>query len=230
MRRVHALLLGLALACCACGRESSPQRREVLPTTSAAFEAVEERPHDEAVIDMGELGTIRFELLPEIAPKTVANFIELAEKGFYDGTYFHRVIPGFMIQGGDAATKNADPRDDGDGGPPRTVEDEFSDYPHIRGTVSMANKGFPHSGGSQFFIVHQETRALDGLYTAFGRVIRGMEVVDAITELEIDAYGRYGPRDRPYPKDATVVSISIEPAYAPDERVADGAAPGGARR
>ena len=230
MCRIHALLLGLALACCACGRESSPQQREAFPTASAAFEAVEERPHDEAVIDMGELGTIRFELLSEIAPETVANFIELAEKGFYDGTYFHRVIPGFMIQGGDAATKNADPRDDGDGGPPRTVEDEFSDYPHIRGTVSMANKGFPHSGGSQFFIVHQETRALDGLYTAFGRVIRGMEVVDAITGFEIDAYGRYGPRDRPYPRDATVVSISIEPAYAPDERVAGGAAPGNPRR
>ena len=230
MRRVHALLLGLALACCTCGPESSPQQREVLPTASTAFEAVEERPHDEAVIDMGELGTIRFELLPEIAPKTVANFIELAEKGFYDGTYFHRVIPGFMIQGGDAATKNADPRDDGDGGPPRTVEDEFSDYPHIRGTVSMANKGFPHSGGSQFFIVHRETRALDGRYTAFGRVIRGMEAVDAIAEFEVDVYGRYGPRDRPYPEDASVVSISIEPAYAPDEPLTGGLAPRGARR
>jgi peptidyl-prolyl cis-trans isomerase B (cyclophilin B) len=230
MRRTHALLLGLALACCACGRDSSPQQREAFHTASTAREAVEERPHDEAVIDMGELGTIRFELLPEIAPKTVANFIELAEKGFYDGTYFHRVIPGFVIQGGDANTKNADPRDDGEGGPGYSIEDEFSDYPHIRGTVSMANKGFPHSAGSQFFIVHQETRALDGLYTAFGRVIRGMEVVDAITGFEIDVYGRYGPRDRPYPRNATVVSISIEPAYAPDERAAGGAVPGAARR
>jgi peptidyl-prolyl cis-trans isomerase B (cyclophilin B) len=229
MRRTYALLLGLALVCCACGREDSPQQREVFPTASVAFEAVEERPHDEAVIDMGELGTIRFELLPEIAPKTVANFIELAEKGVYDGTYFHRVIPGFMIQGGDPSTKNADPRDDGEGGPGYTIEDEFSDYPHIRGTVSMANKGFPHSGGSQFFIVHQETRALDGLYTAFGRVIQGMEVVDAVTGFEIDSYGRYGPRDRPYPRNATVTSISIEPAYALDERVAGGATPGEAR-
>ena len=230
MCRTHALLLGLALACCACGRESNPQQREVLHAASAAFEAVEERPHDEAVIDMGELGTIRFELLPEIAPKTVANFIELAEKGFYDGTYFHRVIPGFMIQGGDATTKNADPRDDGEGGPGYTIEDEFTDYPHIRGTVSMANKGSPHSGGSQFFIVHQETRGLDGFYTAFGRVIRGMEVVDRITGFEIDAYGRYGPRDRPYPKNATVVSISIEPAYAPDEPLASGPLSGNTRR
>jgi len=135
-----------------------------------------------------------------------------------------------MIQGGDANTKNADPRDDGEGGPGYTIEDEFSDYPHIRGTVSMANKGFPHSGGSQFFIVQRETRALDGLYTAFGRVTRGMEVVDAITELGIDVYGRYGPRDRPYPKNATVVSISIEPAYAPDEPLTAGLPPRGARR
>ncbi len=230
MRRTHALLLGLALACCTCSRDDDPQRREALPTASAALEAVEERPHDEALIDMGELGTIRFELLPEIAPKTVANFIELAEKGFYDGTYFHRVIPGFMIQGGDPTTKNADPRDDGEGGPGYTIEDEFSDYPHVRGTVSMANKGFPHSGGSQFFIVHQESRALDGRYAAFGRVVSGMEVVDAITEFEIDVYGRYGPRDRPYPRDAKVVSISIEPAYAPDEPASGGPAPGAARR
>jgi peptidyl-prolyl cis-trans isomerase B (cyclophilin B) len=230
MRRIYALLLGLALACCACDRESSPQQQELLPTASVAFEAVEERPHDEAAIDMGELGTIRFELLPEIAPKTVANFIELAEKGFYDGTYFHRVIPGFMIQGGDAATKNADPRDDGEGGPGYSIEDEFSDYPHIRGTVSMANKSYPNSGGSQFFIVQQESRDLDGRYTAFGRVTRGMEVADAITELQIDVYGRYGPRDRPHPRNATVVSISIEPAYAPDERGAGGAARARARR
>jgi peptidyl-prolyl cis-trans isomerase B (cyclophilin B) len=230
MRHVHALLLGLALTCCACEREDSTQQPEALPAASVAFDAVEERPHDEAVIDMGELGTIRFELLPEIAPETVANFIELAEKGFYDGTTFHRVIPGFMIQGGDAKTKNADPRDDGEGGPGYSIEDEFSDYPHIRGSVSMANKGFPDSGGSQFFIVHQDSRALDGNYAAFGRVIRGMEVVDRITAFEIDTYGRYGPRDRPYPEDASVVSISIEPAYAPDEPLASGPAAGSTRR
>jgi cyclophilin family peptidyl-prolyl cis-trans isomerase len=230
MRRTCGLLLGLSLACCTCGGGEDPQRREVLPAASTALEAVEEGPHDQAVLDMGELGTIRFELLPEIAPKTVANFIALAEKGFYDGTYFHRVIPGFMIQGGDATTKNADPRDDGEGGPGYTIEDEFSDYPHIRGTVSMANRGFPHSGGSQFFIVHQETRPLDGRYAAFGRVVSGMEVVDAITEFEIDVYGRYGPRDRPYPRDAKVVSISIEPAYAVDEPAPAGPVPGVARR
>jgi cyclophilin family peptidyl-prolyl cis-trans isomerase len=230
MCRTCALLLGLALACSACQRESSPQQPEALPGASAAFDAVEERPHDEAVIDMGELGTIRFELLPEIAPNTVANFIELAERGFYDGTTFHRVIPGFMIQGGDANTKNADPRDDGEGGPGYVIDDEFTDYPHKRGTVSMANKGFPHSGGSQFFIVHQETRGLDGRYAAFGRVIRGMDVVDRITEFEIDVYGRYGPRDRPYPEDAKIVSIAIEPAYAPDEPLASAPLAGSARR
>lgn len=162
------------------------------------------------------LGFIKIELNPEKAPLTVKNFLQYVKDGHYNGTIFHRVIPGFMIQGGDAATKNADPRDDGEGGPGYTIEDEFTDYPHNRGTVSMANRGYPDSGGSQFFIVHQESRALDGRYAAFGRVTQGMEVVDAITEMEIDVYGRYGPRDRPYPKNATVVSVSIEYAYPPE--------------
>jgi peptidyl-prolyl cis-trans isomerase B (cyclophilin B) len=169
-------------------------------------------PHPIAVLELEGLGEIRIELLPELAPRTVTNFEKLADQGFYDGTYFHRVIPGFMIQGGDPATKNHDPRDDGKGGPGYTIVDEFSDYPHVRGTVSMAHAGRPSSAGSQFFIVHQDSPHLDGKYTVFGRVVAGMDVVDAVTELEIDRYGRYGPRDRPYPVDARLASAHIEPA------------------
>jgi len=216
MRRGFALLMGISLAALACEQATPDATRETeapAPESNAeALTRIHEGPHDIAVIDMEDLGTIRIELLPEIAPKTVDNFAKLARSGFYDGTYFHRVIPGFMIQGGDPATKNVDPRDDGGGGPGYTIEDEFTDYPHLRGTVSMANKGSSDSGGSQFFIVHRDERQMDGKYTAFGRVIEGIEVVDTITELELDAFGRFGPQDRPYPVSAVVESLRIEPA------------------
>lgn len=221
MRRVSALLVSLLLAALGCARETDREREAVAaPAGGDALARIQAGPHDVAVIDMGELGVMRVELLPEIAPGTVKNFTELAQRGFYDGTYFHRVIPGFMIQGGDPATKNADPRDDGSGGPGHTIADEFTDYPHVRGTVSMANKGFPDSGGSQFFIVHQDTPQLDGKYSAFGRVISGIEVVDAITELEIDVYGRFGPQNRPYPVNATVRSLRVEAAGGATDRPA----------
>jgi len=117
-----------------------------------------------------------------------------------------------MIQGGDPLTKNIDPRDDGHGGNNYETAHEFSAMPHTRGVVSMANRGSHSPAGSQFFIVHQDTFRLDGGYTVFARVVEGIEVVDAITELEIDKYGRYGPRDRPYPKHARIASIHIETA------------------
>jgi cyclophilin family peptidyl-prolyl cis-trans isomerase len=169
-------------------------------------------PRDVAVLDLGELGEIRIELLPEIAPATVAHFVKLAEERFYDGTYFHRVIPGFMIQGGDPLTRDLDPRNDGKGNAGAIVDDEFSDYAHLRGTVSMANSGHRRTASSQFFIVHQDTRDLDGHYTAFGRVVAGIEVVDAVSALAIDTYGRYGPPNRPYPVSAIIESVRIERA------------------
>jgi cyclophilin family peptidyl-prolyl cis-trans isomerase len=223
MRRFACLLLcsGLALAC---GGEAVPdattaaaaaaetQSMDGDGAAARAVDPIESGPHDVAVLDMGELGTIRIELLPELAPQAVARFEELAGRGSYDGTYFHRVIPGFMIQGGDPFTRNADPRDDGKGGMGAYLEDEFSDTPHVRGTVAMANKGFPDSGNSQFFIVHQDSSQLDGRFSIFGRVVEGMETVDAIAALEIDTFGRYGPPDRPYPVSAVVESLRIEPA------------------
>jgi peptidyl-prolyl cis-trans isomerase B (cyclophilin B) len=214
MRRAPAALwmaaLGLAAAHCSPDAGDSATREPARPAMPRARIAA--GPHDVAVLDLGELGVIRIELLPELAPKTVANFIKLARSGFYDGTYFHRVIPDFMIQGGDPNTRNADPRDDGGGGPGYSIADEFSDYSHVRGTVSMANKGHPNTGASQFFIVQRDSPSLDGKYSVFGRAIEGMEVVDAVTRLEIDVYGRFGPRDRPYPVNATLRSVRIEPA------------------
>jgi len=207
-----ARILALAAALAAgsgCGREV-PARD---PSPSAAAR-ISEGPHEVAVLAIRELGEIRIELLPELAPSTVENFKALAARGFFDGTSFHRVIPGFMIQGGDPNTRNQDPRDDGGGGPSFTIADEFSDYPQRRGTVAMAHKGHPNTAGSQFFILHGDAPQLDGKYTAFGRVAGGMDVVDAITRLEIDKYGRFGPRDRPYPTPAVIGSVTILPAAA----------------
>jgi peptidyl-prolyl cis-trans isomerase B (cyclophilin B) len=154
-----------------------------------------EHPH--AFLEVTGLGTIEIELFPELAPGSVANFEKLAAESFYDGTTFHRVIPGFMIQGGDANTRNDDPTDDGAGGPGYTIEDEFSDAPHLRGAVSMANRGGRDTGGSQFFIVHADSQHLDHDYSLFGRVVSGMDIVDRITEVERDAAGRWGPKNRP---------------------------------
>ena len=134
--------------------------------------------------------------------------MKLAKDEAYDGTTFHRVIPGFMIQGGDPNTKNRDPRDDGQGGPGWSIDGELSELSHVRGIVAMANKGNPDTAGSQFFIVHQDSRHLDGKYTVFGRVTRGLEHVDAITQVPRDLYGRHGPVDRPL-EDVRVASVRI---------------------
>src|SRR6476661_4237143 len=128
-------------------------------------------------------GAIEIELYPEDAPKTVENFLKLAGDGFYDGVIFHRVIPDFMIQGGD-------PTGTGSGGPGYQFEDEFNDHKVVRGALAMANAG-PNTNGSQFFIVTTEaTPWLDGKHTVFGRVTDGMDVVDAIESTATDASDR----------------------------------------
>ena len=130
-------------------------------------------------------GAIAIELFPDDAPKTVENFAKLARDGFYDGVTFHRVIPDFMIQGGD-------PTGTGSGGPGYSFEDEFNDHKVVRGALAMANAG-PNTNGSQFFIVTtDEASWLDGKHTVFGRVTDGMDVVDAISEVPRDA------RDKPH--------------------------------
>ncbi|MGO9611596.1 MAG: peptidylprolyl isomerase [Dissulfurispiraceae bacterium] len=134
-----------------------------------------------------KFGNIELKFFPDVAPNHVNNFIELAKKGFYDGTTFHRVIPGFMIQGGDPNSKSPDRSQHGMGGPGYAIKAEFNAKPHKRGTLSMARSANPDSGGSQFFICVADASSLDRQYTVFGEVVSGMEVVDKIVSQ---------PRDR----------------------------------
>ncbi len=127
-------------------------------------------------------GTIKLEFFEDKAPGHVKNFKDLAGKGFYDGTIFHRVIPGFMIQGGDPNSKSDNRSTHGTGGPGYTIDAEFNDVKHERGVLSMARSQDPNSAGSQFYICVKDSFFLDGQYTAFGRVIEGMDVVDKIVD------------------------------------------------
>ncbi len=150
---------------------------------------------------------IRAELYPEVAPNTVNNFISLVNKGFYDGLIFHRVIAGFMIQGGD-------PKGIGVGGPGYSIRGEFSsngfrnDLKHDRGVLSMARSMAPNSAGSQFFIMHKNSPHLDGQYAAFGRVIEGIEAVDRIASVRTDYNDR--PRTPQVMKKVTVDTQGVE--------------------
>jgi len=149
-----------------------------------------------------KFGDIEVKFLPDVAPKHVANFIKLAKEGFYNGTIFHRVIPGFMIQGGDPNTKDSLKKDTyGQGGPGYSIKAEFSDMPHKRGTVSMARANDPDTAGSQFFIVVEDSRFLDNKYSVFGEVVRGIGVTDKIVNL---------PRDeRDNPKERVEMTVTI---------------------
>ena len=131
-----------------------------------------------------DAGDITVEFLQDKAPKHVENFLTLARKGFYDETRFHRIIPGFMIQGGDPNTKTDDDSRWGTGGPGYTIKAEFNDVHHERGVLSMARSADPDSAGSQFFICHGEASFLDQKYTAFGRVADGLDALDAIANAE----------------------------------------------
>lgn len=153
-------------------------------------------------IEMADGGVIKAELYPEAAPNTVRNFVALAQSGFYDGLIFHRVIPGFMIQGGD-------PQGTGMGGPGYTIAGEFqlngfhNPLKHTRGVLSMARSIRPNSAGSQFFIMHEDAPHLDGQYAAFGQVTEGMDVVDEIATTPTDE------QDRPL-QEQRIKKITVE--------------------
>lgn len=206
----RAIALGIAWGLAACGggeAQDAPSAAAAVPEPAPGTLPV-------AVLQMRDHGEIRIELLEHRAPQTVANFEKLANEGFYAGTTFHRVVPGFMLQGGDPNSKNRDPRDDGHGGPGYTIPDELGAASHLRGVVSMANNGHPNTGGSQFFIMLADKPHLDEKHTSFGRVVAGMDVVDAIAAVERDVYGRHGPPERPL-EDVVMESVTIErPAQA----------------
>ena len=155
-------------------------------------------PHAIIKTKFGEMELVFF---PKLAPKHVESFLTLARKGFYDGTIFHRVIPGFMIQGGDPNTKDPSNRQSyGNGGPGYTLPAEFNRIPHERGIVSAARAADPNSAGSQFFIVIDKAPHLDGKYTVFGEVVKGMDVADTIVQQPRDR------RDNPLER----VEITVE--------------------
>jgi peptidyl-prolyl cis-trans isomerase B (cyclophilin B) len=165
----------------------------------------------EVAVIKTSLGEMVVEFWPDVAPNTVENFKKLARQGFYDGTAFHRIIKGFMIQGGDPNTKEAGKEDEhGMGHPGYRIKAEFNDRPHVRGVLSMARGGHPDSAGSQFFVVLDRAPHLDKQYTAFGKVIKGEDVLVKIGELPVGP-NRAGERSKPLQR-VGVESIKIVPA------------------
>ena len=224
MKKITVWLLTLALAAtmlAGCGSKTdTTDTTETTEETSAADETSDgatdtaDTSEDEELltglhhvtIDVQDYGTISLELDADTAPISVTNFINLANEGFYDGLTFHRIISGFMIQGGD-------PNGNGTGGSEKTIKGEFSangvenDISHVRGVISMARANDPDSGSSQFFIVHEDSTFLDGQYAAFGHVTDGMDVVDAICEAVPvqDNNGTVAAADQPVITAVTVV-------------------------
>lgn len=160
----------------------------------AVFTAAAQTPAPRVALETSA-GKIVVELAPQAAPKTVENFLAYVKSGHYDGTVFHRVIPGFMIQGGDPITKDPNKKAlYGQGGPGKSVKAEFNDMPHKRGIVSMARSQDPDSAGSQFFIVVEESPFLNSKYTVFGKIVKGLGVADKIVGQPRDE--KDNPKDR----------------------------------
>ena len=193
MKKLTALVLSVAMCgtlLAGCGSSKSDEAQASDTNETTAEESTDASSEEDTelltglhhvTIDVKDYGTISLELDADTAPISVTNFINLAKDGFYDGLTFHRIISGFMIQGGD-------PKGNGTGGSDQTIKGEFSengvenDISHVRGTISMARANDPDSASSQFFIVHEDSTFLDGQYAAFGHVTDGMDVVDAICE------------------------------------------------
>ena len=212
LKKLLPLLLVCVLLLAGCAQsapKSEPQAADPTEPPAAEETAAEETAEEKTeggnpivTIQMKDLGTITVELYPDVAPNTVANFVTLAQSGFYDGLTFHRVIPGFMIQGGD-------PLGNGTGGPGYSIKGEFSqngvknDLKHTRGVISMARSMDPNSAGSQFFIMHADAPHLDGGYAAFGKVTDGLDVVDAIASVKT------GANDKPV-EDVVIEKMTVE--------------------
>ena len=185
MNTVRVIIVAAVVALIAATASAQFKTAE-LKTTKVTKEEIKKMSNTKAIIET-KFGNITLKFFPDKAPGHVKNFIDLAKKGSYDNTIFHRVIPGFMIQGGDPITKDPNARGAGTGGPGYTIKAEFNDRPHLRGTLSMARAGHPDSAGSQFFICVKDSRFLDKQYTVFGEVESGMEAVDKIVALPRDA-------------------------------------------
>ena len=224
-------VLLLALTACANGKDGAQPQTDTATTTTTtaasettatqpaqttttAAPAAQEKPMSEYENKVAELhttaGEIDIRFFPDVAPNHVKNFIDLAQKGFYDGTKFHRVIPGFMIQGGDPNTKSGDPNTWGTGGADTNVKAEFNTVSHKRGIVSMARAQHPDSASSQFFIVVADSPFLDRQYSVFGQVTKGMDVADKIVSAP------RGANDRP--NDPTTITKVVIRDAREDEK------------
>jgi peptidyl-prolyl cis-trans isomerase B (cyclophilin B) len=169
---------------------------------------------DEVAVMETSKGRMVVEFWPKEAPQTVANFKKLARQGFFDGTGFHRIIKGFMIQGGDPKSKNPKAPDLGTGDPGYKIKDEFNGHRHEKGVLSMANSGTPNSAGSQFFVMHGTASSLDGKYTAFGHLFEGMDVLDAIANSPVGANAMMGGEVSKPLEWTTLKSVRIMPRAA----------------
>ena len=197
IKKISAIMVAAVILCtcflisgCGGDTESSSSEKATSAvsneeTTSASTDTTNYKSSYTAIIDVKDYGKIEVELYEELAPITVKNFVDLAKDGFYDGLTFHRIITGFMIQGGD-------PLGNGTGGSDKTIKGEFAqngvknDLKHTRGVISMARSMMPDSASSQFFIMHKDAPHLDGGYAAFGKVVDGMDAVDEIADTEVD--------------------------------------------
>ncbi|MEZ4333434.1 MAG: peptidylprolyl isomerase [Myxococcota bacterium] len=183
------------------GRDRAVEDAPSHPTDlSQPFKWPHDSPHPRLILEIemkDRNGTIELELLPELSPRSVDSVVRIARSGAYDGTTFHRVIPDFMIQGGDPNTLDRDPSNDGRGGNAIAIPDEGRNAPLVRSAVALANHGLPGSNSTQFFIMLSDNRSLDGKYNVIGYVKSGMGLVDAIAGTETDRTGRWGPKDRP---------------------------------
>lgn len=175
MRDVVIVFMATLLFAGCGGKKADDESKKEIPQTT-----------DEVAVIQTRMGEIVLEFFPDVAPQHVNNFKKLARAGFYDGITFHRVIPGYIIQGGDPNSRDDDRSNDGLGGPGYTIPAEFNDRPHLRGTLSMARGQDPNSAGSQFFICLRPAPLLDGKYTVFGQVIKGIDVVDRIANVPRD--------------------------------------------
>lgn len=195
---------------------TAPTASDTAPATPPAAASTEpqEKPmsaYENKIVELHTTaGQINLRFFPDLAPNHVKNFVDLAQEGFYDGTKFHRVIPGFVIQGGDPNTISGNPASWGTGGSPKNVKAEFSPRPHKRGILSMARSGHPDSASSQFFICVADVTSLDNAYTVFGEVTQGMDVVDTIVN------AKTVPGDRP--ENPTTITKAVVRDAKDDEK------------
>ncbi len=210
LRKNISLLLVIVLSLSlfiGCSKKEETNDKDTTSINNAETEKGKDDKNPIATIEMEDGSKIKIELYPDVAPNTVKNFISLANSKFYDGLIFHRVIPDFMIQGGD-------PEGSGVGGPGYAIKGEFSsngfenNLKHDRGVISMARVKDKNSAGSQFFIMHKDSPHLDGEYAAFGKVIEGIEVVDKIAAVETVA--QYKPKEDVKMKKVTVDTFGVE--------------------